>query len=132
MLILDVIKRFGINDVTLLSIKAHNISCNNVEVANFKEEYIRTEKRFDDISSIIESKIQSDANVTFKDRFFRFKVLKISNKYWNFVWINEWINCELSRRENYNYSYNLNIEQFYNIWNQVGEEFIKIKESKVG
>lgn len=124
MLIFNVIKRFGLNTVTLLSIKAHNISCNNVEVANFEEEYSIIENEFKKICDIIENKKKINEKISLKDLPFSIKVFVISRKYWHSIWINKWIDCELSRRKNYNYPCNLNINQFYNIWNQVGDEFL--------
>ena len=129
MLIFEVLKGFGFNLVSFLSIKAHNISCNDTKIIKFKEEYSIIENEFNNISNIIKTKNEINDRVSLKDLIFAIKVYTISKKYWNSMWIDKWINCELSRRKNYNYSCNLNINQFYNIWNQVGEEFLLFRES---
>ena len=129
MLIFEVLKGFGFNLVSFLSIKAHNISCNDTKIIKFKEKYSIIENEFNNISNIIKTKNEINDRVSLKDLIFAIKVYTISKKYWNSMWIDKWINCELSRRKNYNYSCNLNINQFYNIWNQVGEEFLLFRES---
>lgn len=129
MLIFEVLKRFGFNLVSFLSIKAHNISCNDTKIIKFKEKYSIIENEFNNISNIIKTKNEINDRVSLKDLIFAIKVYTISKKYWNSMWIDKWINCELSRRKNYNYSCNLDINQFYNIWNQVGEEFLLFRES---
>lgn len=129
MLVFDVIKSFGFNLVSFLSIKAHNMSCNDTKIIKFKEEYAIIENEFNNICNIIKTKSEINDRVSLKDLIFGIKVYTISKKYWNSIWIDKWINCELSRRKNYNYSCNLDINQFYNIWNQVGDEFLAFRES---
>ena len=124
MLIFEVLKEFGFNFLSFLSIKAHNISCNDTKIIKFKEEYSIIENEYKKICDIIENKKKINEKISLKDLPFSIKVYIISTKYWDSVWINKWIDCELSRRKNYNYPCNLNIDQFYNIWNQVGEELL--------
>ena len=126
MLIFEVFKLFGFNLSSFLSIKAHNISCNDTKIIKFKEKYSIIENEFNNICNIIKvikAKIEINGKLSLKDLIFAIKVHIISEKYWNYVWIDKWINCELSRRKNYNYSCNLDINQFFNIWNQAGYEF---------
>ena len=136
MLVIDVIKEFGFNSVSFLSIKAHNISCNDTKIIKFKEKYSIIENKFNNIFSKTKTKSEINDRVSLKDLIFAIKIyninlifaIKLHNiavKYWNYTWIDKWINCELSRRKNYNYSCNLDINQFYNIWNQVSEEFLE-------